>query len=237
MTPPIFLPLPGNGKFAVGLAGLLGGEVGRMETRRFPDGETYLRLLSEVAGRDIVLVCTLDRPDTKLVPLLIAADAARELGALSVGLVAPYLAYMRQDQRFQNGEAISSRSFARRISDAVDWLVTADPHLHRYASLGDIYDIRAEAVHAAAPISDWIRTHVERPLIIGPDSESEQWASAIARRAASESGSAARSTVAPTPEARQMWTRSPGSPSDRSMPARAVPSSARPSASLGCGRW
>lgn len=90
MTPPIFLPLPGNGKFAVGLAGLLGGEVGRMETRRFPDGETYLRLLSEVAGRDIVLVCTLDRPDTKLVPLLIAADAARELGALSVGLVAPY---------------------------------------------------------------------------------------------------------------------------------------------------
>lgn len=183
MTPPMFLPLPGNGKFAVGLAGLLGGEVGRIETRRFPDGETYLRLLSEVAGRDIVLVCTLDRPDTKLVSLLIAADAARELGAFSVGLVAPYLAYMRQDRRFQNGEAISSRSFARRISGAVDWLVTADPHLHRYASLGDIYDIPAEAVHAAAPISDWIRTHIERPLIIGPDSESEQWASAIARRA------------------------------------------------------
>ena len=46
MTPPMFLPLPGNGKFAVGLAGLLGGEVGRIETRRFPDGETYLRLRS-----------------------------------------------------------------------------------------------------------------------------------------------------------------------------------------------
>ena len=38
-------------------------------------------------------------------------------------------------------------------------------------------------VHAAPLISEWIREHVANPLIIGPDSESEQWVSAVANDA------------------------------------------------------
>ena len=44
-----------------------------------------------------MLAASLNQPDAATLPLLFAADAARELGALQVGLVAPYLAYMRQD--------------------------------------------------------------------------------------------------------------------------------------------
>ncbi|MBP0533227.1 ribose-phosphate pyrophosphokinase-like domain-containing protein, partial [Mycobacterium tuberculosis] len=72
--------------------------------RRFPDGESYVRAESAVAGRRVAIVCTLDRPDDKLIPLLLLAAAARENGATDVGLVAPYLAYMRQDSCFQPGE-------------------------------------------------------------------------------------------------------------------------------------
>lgn len=57
----------------------------------------------------VILHRSLDDPDAKLVELLLAASAARELGARRVVLVAPYLAYMRQDQAFRAGEAVSQR--------------------------------------------------------------------------------------------------------------------------------
>jgi len=178
---PIFFALPGNESLAGRLAVLTRGAVGALQTRQFPDGETYLRFMDEPKDRDVALVCTLDRPDAKLAPLLFAAEAARELGAHRVGLVAPYLCYMRQDQRFKSGEAVTSRSFARLVSRAFDWLVTVDPHLHRYRSLADIYAIPATALHAGPAIAQWIKENIPRPFLIGPDSESRQWVEAVAR--------------------------------------------------------
>src|SRR4051812_19348748 len=42
--------------------------------------------------------------------------AGRELGAMRIGLLAPYLSYMRQDRRFHDGEAVTSTYFARLLS-------------------------------------------------------------------------------------------------------------------------
>lgn len=178
---PIFFALPGNESLAGRLAVLARGAIGALETRQFPDGETYLRFVDELKGREVVLVCTLDRPDAKIAPLLFAAETAREIGAHRVGLVAPYLCYMRQDQRFKSGEAVSSRSFAAMLSRAFDWLVTVDPHLHRYRSLADIYAISAKALHAGPAIAQWIRENVPHPFLIGPDSESRQWVELVAK--------------------------------------------------------
>lgn len=178
----LILPLPGNETFARYLAQAGGWELGQIETRRFPDGETYVRILSDVADRPVVLVCTLARPDDGFLRLLFAADAARSLGANEVTLVTPYLAYMRQDRRFLPGEAVTSRTFARLVSSTFDRLVTVDPHLHRYPALSSLYTIPATTLHAAPLLADWIATAVETPLIIGPDEESEQWVSAIATR-------------------------------------------------------
>jgi len=178
----VILPMPGNESFAAALAAQGGWRLGELETRRFPDGESYVRLLSDVRGSIVEIVCTLARPDDAILPLVFAADAARDLGASAVNLVAPYLAYMRQDRRFRPGEAITSRSFARLISATFDRLTTIDPHLHRYKALSDLYGIDSQVLHAAAPLADWIAAEVRDPLIIGPDEESEQWVSAVAAR-------------------------------------------------------
>ena len=156
-------------------------DAGQIEMRHFPDGETYVRHLSDLQGRKVVIFCPLDRPDNKLLPLIFAAQAARELGAAKIGLVTPYLAYMRQDRRFNPGEAVTSECFADLVSTYFDWLVTIDPHLHRHGSLSDIYAIPSQVVHAAPLLSSWIADKVERPLIVGPDSESEQWVAAVAQ--------------------------------------------------------
>lgn len=184
---PVLFNLSSAESLASGLWTAAGEDRGALSTRQFPDGESYVRLLSDVQSRDVVILCTLDRPDTKTLALLYAAAAARDGGARSVGLVAPYLAYMRQDKAFHPGEAVTSRSFAALLSEAFDWIVTVDPHLHRFATLDAIYTIPSWTVASASPIADWIRANVEQPMIIGPDEESGQWVEEIARLAGASS--------------------------------------------------
>jgi len=177
----LILALPGGAQLAAGLARRLRSEWSELALHRFPDGEALVRIDSPVEGKRVVLAGSLDQPDGKTLPLLFAADAARELGATQVGLVAPYLAYMRQDRRFNAGEAITSRSYARLLSTSLDFLVTVDPHLHRWHALGDLYPIRTQAVESAPAIARWVRAHVPVPLLVGPDAESRQWVAEVAR--------------------------------------------------------
>lgn len=177
----IVLPMPGSERFGQ-MGRDLGGATGLVQVHRFPDGEGRVRITGALGGEDVVLVAGLDRPDDKVVPLLFAAATARDLGAASVGLVAPYLPYLRQDRRFRAGEGVSARYFCRVLSSEFDWLVTVDPHLHRIGALEELFTIPAEAAHAAPLLADWIARNVEAPLVIGPDAESLQWAGSIAQR-------------------------------------------------------
>jgi ribose-phosphate pyrophosphokinase len=178
---PLLVALDAEEPLARTLATAVGAEVAQLNRRQFPDGESYLRYDTSPSGRTVILLSSLDRPDAKFLPLVFAVATARELGAVSVGLVAPYLAYMRQDKRFEPGEAVTSIHFARLLDREFDWLVTVDPHLHRHRSLAEIYDVPAAAVHAAPLLAAWIRDNVERPLLIGPDSESSQWVAAVSK--------------------------------------------------------
>lgn len=162
------------------LCDLLGLVRGKLEVRRFPDGETYLRVLTSVKSVNCIVLADLSQPDPKYLPHLFLFGTLRELGARSVGLVAPYLCYMRQDRRFRSGEAVTSGIFAGTLSSHIDWLVTMDPHLHRYRSLDEIYTVPSQAVSGAPALADWLRGQ-DNLLLVGPDAESEQWVSAIAQ--------------------------------------------------------
>lgn len=178
----LLLGFPGQETLAYALAQAASADCALLRLHYFPSGEALVTLPEGIAGRRVLLACSLPQPDPKLLPLLFAADCARDLGASVVGLVAPYLAYLRQDARFHAGEAITSRTFATVLSRHLDFLVTVDPHLHRYAALADLYPIPAVAVSAAPALADWIARKVPDPLLIGPDQESEQWVSAVATR-------------------------------------------------------
>jgi ribose-phosphate pyrophosphokinase len=170
----------GDKEAAGRLGAVIDAETARTTVRRFPDGETYVRFDSAVEGRDVVILADLSRPDDKVIPVLWMAATARDLGAARIGLVAPYLPYMRQDARFQPGEGITSRYFASMMSAHIDWLVTVDPHLHRYRSLDELYTVPTRVVSAAPLLAEWIGTHIQAPLLVGPDAESEQWVGSVA---------------------------------------------------------
>src|SRR6056297_847284 len=157
-----------------------GATRGQLDTRRFPDGEVYVRVATPCAGADVILCAGLQPPDETTLSALLTAATLRDLGAARILLVAPYLPYMRQDSRFREGEGITSRYYAALLSAQFDGLVTVDPHLHRYAGLSELYTIPTACVHAAPAIGEWVRENLAEPVLIGPDSESRQWVEAVA---------------------------------------------------------
>ena len=183
MKQTLFFSLPGNEKLTKQLAIKMKIDIGDMIFRKFPDKETYIRILSDVKNKKVVIFCTLHEPDDKILSLYFLSSTAKSLGSKSVYLVAPYLAYMRQDNVFNPGEAVTSTYFGKLISEFVDGIVTIDPHLHRIKSLSKIYHIPNTVIHAAKEISRWIKENVKNPILIGPDKESMQWVSVVAKNA------------------------------------------------------
>lgn len=166
------------------LAVALGVPLRWIDRHRFPDGESRLRLPPRLPPR-VALLRGLQRPNEKLVELMIAAQAARELGVEHLTLVCPYLAYMRQDMAFQPGEAVSQRHVGRALAAWFDAVITVDPHLHRVASMDEVLPGRRGVALTAAPLlGEWAARHARRPLLLGPDEEAAPWV----RRAAQAQG-------------------------------------------------
>lgn len=152
-------------------------------THRFPDGE--LMVTVETPPETVIVYQSLDRPNDKLVELMLAAEAWRRLGAQRLVLVAPYLAYMRQDRAFTPGQAISQRAVARLLSGLFDRLVTVSTHLHRTRALPEIFgDMRAENLSAGGVIGKWLCGQMAPGdiLLVGPDEESSPLVKDVADR-------------------------------------------------------
>ena len=177
---PILFEFPKRSSLGQHIKERLKAEEGCFTLRPFPDGESYLRIESNAKGRDVLINATLFRPNGWVLDLIFLADTLRSLGAKHIKLIAPYLAYMRQDKVFQKGEALTSKIFAQLLSNHFDSLLTVDPHLHRTESLSEIYKIPTTVVQAAPLISAWIHANVKDPILIGPDEESRQWVQGIA---------------------------------------------------------
>ena len=165
---------------AQNLAAALGMPVFMVERHRFPDDEFRLRLPPELSGH-VVLCQSLDRPNEKLVELLLTAKSARLNGAESLTLVAPYLCYMRQDKAFHPGEVVSQPIVGRFLADLFDHVITVDPHLHRIRHLSEaIPTDAAVSLTATSLMAEFLQDRDDEPVLLGPDEEAEQWVRAVA---------------------------------------------------------
>lgn len=157
-----------------------------IDAHRFPDDEVRLQLPLDEHGktpRELIIYRGLDHPNEKLITLLLAVQEARRLGSERILLVAPYLAYMRQDIAFHPGEVISQQVIGRFLSTLVDGVITVDPHLHRINRLEEAIPLPfARAISGADVLADCIAQHHTHPLLMGPDGESAQWVARAAQR-------------------------------------------------------
>jgi len=158
----------------------------KVGVHRFPDGEFKLTLPDELSSHVFVLR-SLNHPNENLIELLLTCKTARRLGAGKITLIAPYLAYMRQDIAFQPGEAISQQIILSFLENLVDQLITVDPHLHRIKQIEDVAPLLKTKVLSGAPtLGAWIANFFSdndtemAPILLGPDEESMQWLSQAA---------------------------------------------------------
>jgi ribose-phosphate pyrophosphokinase len=171
---------PEQAEASLRLARSLGAAHFMVEVHSFPDGESLVRV--DTSPDTALLYRSLDRPNAKMIEVLLAASALRDNGAARVIFIVPYLAYMRQDAAFRAGEAVSQRVIGKLLAGSFDALLTLDPHLHRTRSLATVMpDIAAVALSAAPALGAAI-DESDDPLLVGPDGEARQWVERIAER-------------------------------------------------------
>lgn len=177
------LGFPDYAAGARNLAAQLRLDLKQVDIHHFPDGESKL-LLPTTLPEQLVICQTLDRPNQKLVELMLCAATAREMGAKSIILVAPYLCYMRQDKAFRPGEVVSQRIIGSFLAEHFDAVITVDAHLHRINRLSQAIPLQqALNLNATRPMGQFLRDNGQQFLLVGPDAESEQWVAAIAAHA------------------------------------------------------
>lgn len=166
------------------LARALGVALETVLVHRFPDGET-MPVVGYPASETTVVYRSLERPNIKLVDLMLAADAWRRAGARRLILVAPYFCYLRQDAVFAPGEPLSRDVIAPLIGRRFDAVITVQAHLHRTPDLAATLGTRAINLSPIEPLAAALPGY-DHPLIVGPDVESAAWAKAWARQLGGE---------------------------------------------------
>lgn len=183
MSAAVIQSLPHCSEHARQLAARMGATAAEIGIHEFPDGE--IRVTATAVADETIIYASLDRPNEKIVALLLAAEALRRGGARRLVLLAPYLCYMRQDVAFEPGEAISQKVIGRMFASTFDRIVTVDAHLHRTHDIREVFPgIEAENLSAMPAMADSLRTSGFDPLsvVVGPDVESEPWVRDLAAR-------------------------------------------------------
>ena len=157
-------------------AALLGVALANSEMEEFPDGEGRLRSDEAVDGSDVVVFAALDgrarSPAEKLCLLAFFVHSLRDLGARSVTVVAPYLAYARSDRRVVPFDPLCLKATATMLeSVGMSRILVIDAHNPAAFENAFRYAV-AETLEAFSLFSGPLSTELEKntPLVVlAPD--------------------------------------------------------------------
>jgi len=164
----LIVPGQSSREMAFSLSKAMGLETVEVEFRKFPDGESYLRVLGDLRGRDVILVNGLHPPqDEHIIQLALLADSIRGLEAGKITAVIPYMAYARQDRRFLSGEPVSALTILRMLASAgVDRIITVNIHSPWVIEKSPIPIENLDATGLLAAYL--IQAGYEKPLVLSP---------------------------------------------------------------------
>ncbi len=151
---------------ASSLSGALKARLVEAVYKVFPDGELYVRVPDDLQD-PVMVVKTMSPPqDSSIVESMLLADALAGIGLEDIILVAPYLAYSRQDRRFLRGEPVSVSVVLKAFrASGYRRLITVE--MHKPESL-KYFEGDAVNVSPYRYMADRVELP-ESPLILAPD--------------------------------------------------------------------
>lgn len=98
-----------NPLLADSIAKSLGQDIGKIDIKKFSDGELSIAFLENIRNEDVYIIQSLNHPADNIIELLLMLDAAKRASAKNVVAVIPYLGYGRQDRKDRPRVPISAR--------------------------------------------------------------------------------------------------------------------------------
>ncbi len=150
-------------------------------TKRFADGEIFVRFNDNVRGHDLYIVQPTPPPGDNMLELLLMVDAARRASAARVTVVVPYYGYARQDRKDQPRVAIGAKLMANLIQAAgADRVLGIDFHTHQIQAF---FDIPVDHLYAAPVLTSYFREKkADDMVVVAPDVGAAKMARGFARR-------------------------------------------------------
>lgn len=148
----VVFSISSNKKLAKDFAKFWNCQLGKVEVKKFADGEMLVKPLNDVTDKDVIIIeSTAKKPNDCLMAILMLLDAVNRNNARSVTLVIPYLGYSRQERVNYPNEPISSQVMAKALETGkYDRLLTFDLHhpvIEKFFSRG-IKDVPSAEVFA-----------------------------------------------------------------------------------------
>lgn len=177
----IIASFPETEKIGKKVAKALHAHYSTINVGKFPDSEYHLKLKKNPNHSTVVILSSMaQNPDDRIIETILAGGIARDYGAKKVILMATYFPYMRQDKHFEKYDSFSSKHIIKLFRE-FDRVIAIDPHLHRIKNLREL-SYKAESVTINRLIADYIaKRFKDKFTILGPDAESKQWDSSIAK--------------------------------------------------------
>ncbi len=159
-----------NQPLAQKLAKKCKAELGDVSLLNFANGEQRVRIQSDVASKEIVLVQSFSDPvDKHIMQFLLLTDALERAGVQQVTAVIPWLGYSLQDKVFLQGEAIAARVVADLISNAfVHKVALLDLH---NPSIAGFFSVPTIHVSALSLFVSYVQKtfDLDESIVVSPD--------------------------------------------------------------------
>jgi ribose-phosphate pyrophosphokinase len=178
---PVVLPGTASLELVNEICGPIGLNPGRVESERFSDGETWVKINENVRGRDVYVVQSTYNPaNENLMELLLLIDAAKRASAERVNAVIPYFGYARQDRKDQGRVALSAKLVANLISTAgADRVISLELHA---SQIQGFFDIPVDHLYGGPLLVEHVRElGLSDCVVVSPDVGSVKRARAFAR--------------------------------------------------------
>jgi ribose-phosphate pyrophosphokinase len=155
--------------------------LGKLNIRRFSDGEIFVEINESVRGSNAYVIQSTSGPvNENLMELFIIVDALKRAAVNEITAVIPYFGYSRQDRKVTDRSPITARLVCDLlIKSGIQKIVTMDLHA---GQIQGFFDVPVDHLYSSPVALNYIRKNHKDFVIASPDAGGMERARVFAKK-------------------------------------------------------